>query len=160
MIVLSFYRPRLHLHLAQGLFVRILAVFILAALSVSVCLVGGLTTPFRFVEELPLQVLVLAPILEECVFRFALFEPLRRVIRKKIIMFCTNAALFSLSHAYALRVLPDSFHPFIYFQLSYTFLLGWVCAKAKDISGSLVEPILLHFIFNLMFYLAVVFWDL
>ncbi|MDH5414840.1 MAG: CPBP family glutamic-type intramembrane protease, partial [Flavobacteriaceae bacterium] len=67
----------------------------------------------------------------------------------------SNGVLFSISHLPGLWYLESAFHGFIYFQLLYTFGLGWMCAKARLESRGLLEPILLHFLFNSVFYLAV-----
>jgi membrane protease YdiL (CAAX protease family) len=98
----------------------------------------------------------LAPIIEEFVFRFAFYEILKKKVANRKTLYFLNALLFSISHAGALSVLPKEFFPFIFFQIGYTFILGWICTKAKDDSNSIVEPIILHFVFNFLFYLAVV----
>lgn len=114
-----------------------------------------LDAPFRYIENLALQIIILAPIIEELVFRHALYEVIKRSELKSIFQYFLGSLLFSISHAPALYYLPADFHSFIYFQLIYTFVLGWVIIKARERSESLLEPIILHFIFNFIFYLSV-----
>ena len=59
-------------------------------------------------------------------------------ILKNYLLLC-NAIMFSISHVPALFVLPKEFYGFIYLQLLYTFLLGWICAKARIRTGSTFE---------------------
>ena len=60
-----------------------------------------------------------------------------------------------MSHLPALWFLPEEFHGFIGFQLFYTLLLGWICAKSRVKTNGMLEPVVLHFAFNLIFYIAV-----
>jgi len=154
------HKPRLTFRLTKGVMPRGLALAATAFLSIFICLQLGLLTPFRYVDNLFIQILILAPIIEELVFRYALFEPFKLIIPNKNMLFIFNGLLFSLSHGKALTVLPTDFHSFIYFQMGYTFLLGWICSKAKFSSGSILEPILLHFTFNLIFYYSVTNYNL
>ncbi len=154
------HKPKMSLRLTKGMLPRVLAISAVAFIAIFTSLQLNLLSPFRYVDNLFIQILILAPIVEELVFRFALFEPFKLIIPNKNILFIFNGLLFSLSHGKALSVLPEDFHSFIYFQIGYTFILGWICSKAKFKSGSILEPILLHFIFNLIFYYSVVHYNL
>lgn len=114
-----------------------------------------LKSPFKFLDNPFIQMLILAPIIEELVFRGAIYELFKNTKVKIWVNNLINSALFAFSHAYALFILPDEFHPFVYFQLKYTFVLGHLCAKSRERTHGVLEPIILHFIFNLVFYIAV-----
>ncbi len=111
--------------------------------------------PFKYVDYLWLQILILAPIFEELIFRGALFIVMRRSELPKTAILTLCSILFSFSHLPAIWILPQEFHIFIGYQLFYTLFLGWVCSKARYETNGLLEPILLHFIFNLIFFIAV-----
>ncbi|MBT4792381.1 MAG: CPBP family intramembrane metalloprotease, partial [Halobacteriovoraceae bacterium] len=101
-----------------------------------------------------LQLLLLAPLIEELVFRegfVALFEKFKL---NKILILSLNSILFSLSHLPALWHLPVEFHSFIAFQVFYTLILGWICTKVRIETKGLALPIIHHFLFNLIFYVA------
>lgn len=140
----------------KNFIIRIVLVLGVALLCITILhLSEMLKSPFKFLENQFIQMLILAPIIEELVFRGAIYE-LFKVAKVKIwVNNLINSILFALSHAYALTVLPDEFHPFIFFQLKYTFVLGHLCAKSRERTYGILEPILLHFIFNLVFYVAV-----
>lgn len=139
----------------KGLIARVFAVIGAAALSIFIVNLFALKAPFKFLDHLFLQILILAPIVEELVFRQAFYGAFRKYFQKDSHNLLLNSALFSLSHLPAIWFLPAEFKPFIIAQLIYTFFLGWLCAKSRLKSGSVYEPILLHFLFNLVFYVAV-----
>jgi membrane protease YdiL (CAAX protease family) len=136
---------------------KLVATFALASFVIFLNNLLALQAPFRYVDKLAVQLLFLAPVIEEFVFRFAFFALFKRCgqsIRWQII---TNSGLFSLSHIAAIWILPAEFREFIVFQVGYTFALGWVCTKARMRHQSLIVPILMHFVFNLTFYMAIKF---
>lgn len=143
------------LGISKNILIRGPIVLVMALVCVAITHYGKLNAPFRFIENLALQIIILAPIIEELVYRHGLYEVFNRLELKKNFQFGIGSALFSIGHAPALFYLPAEFHGFIYFQLVYTFFLGWVCLKARERTNSLFEPIILHFIFNYCFYLAV-----
>lgn len=132
---------------------------ITASLAVVFCMLSigfQLASPFKYLDNLGFKLLILAPVFEELVFRGAFYELLIRVRkisqRMKIIL---NGLLFSFSHSAALLVLPEEFHQFVYVQLFYTFPLGILCSKSRERTGSFIEAIILHLIFNSAFYVAI-----
>ena len=148
--------PKMKLKVEIGIFIRLLITIALALICITITSSFNLSAPFKYVDNLFIQILVLAPIIEELVFRFAFYEMFKEKISNRKIQFVLNSLLFSISHSAALAVLPTEFYPFIFFQIIYTFFLGWICTKAKDLSQSIIEPIILHFVFNLFFYFAVI----
>lgn len=139
----------------RGLFARSVAVLGAASFSLFIINLFGLKAPFKYVDHLFLQILILAPIIEELVFRQAFFGAFQKYFHKENHNLILNSFLFSVSHLPAIWFLPPEFKSFIFVQLIYTFLLGWMCAKSRLKSKAVYEPILLHFLFNLVFYLAV-----
>jgi membrane protease YdiL (CAAX protease family) len=136
-----------------------------AVLAVAICCVlfikgVGLLTPFKFIEHQVFQLLLFAPLLEEAVFRGAFYEAFYKVHLKPDIIIMLNTILFSFSHVTGYWFLPGEFHGFITFQIFYTLILGWICSKSRFKTYGILEPILLHFLFNLVFYIGVQFFGI
>lgn len=112
-------------------------------------------TPFRLVNNLEWHLLFFAPILEELVFRQTFQRVLINSVGGKYVTSMLVAAIFAFSHLVGLSVLPVEYVPFIGFQVFYTFVLGLICGQAMLRFHSVLAPIALHFIFNLLFYIAV-----
>ncbi|MAX67573.1 MAG: CPBP family intramembrane metalloprotease [Bacteriovoracaceae bacterium] len=140
--------------------VKVFLTILVALLCVWMIKSLKLVAPFQYIEYLALQLLVLAPLIEELVFRGAFVEVCEKLRLNNKLILVSNSLLFSLSHLPALWTLPAEFHHFIGFQVFYTFFLGWVCTKSRLVTKGLVEPILIHFIFNFVFYLAVIRYSL
>lgn len=143
------------INLNKGFIIRAPSLALMALLCVYIAKWTNLNAPFRYIENLAMQIIILAPLIEELVFRHALYEVIKKSKLKMLFQYILGSLLFSLSHAPAIYYLPADFHGFIYFQLIYTFILGWIIIKARERSDSLLEPIVLHFIFNFIFYLSV-----
>ena len=139
----------------KGLFARSIAVLGAASFSLFIVNLFGLKAPFKYVDNLFVQILILAPIVEELIFRHAFYGVFNKYFRNTNHNLLLNSLLFSLSHLPAIWFLPPEFKSFIIAQLVYTFFLGWLCAKSRLKSRAVYEPIFLHFLFNLIFYLAV-----
>lgn len=114
-------------------------------------------TPFRLVTGLELHLLFFAPVLEELVFRQTFQRFLIKQVGGKYVTSMLVAAIFAFSHLVGLQVLPVDYIPFIGFQVFYTFVLGLLCGQALLRFHSVFAPIVLHFLFNLTFYLALEF---
>lgn len=110
--------------------------------------------PFRLVSNLEWHLLIFAPILEELVFRQTFQRVLISNVGGKYVTSMLVAAIFAFSHLIGLKVLPAEYVPFIGFQVFYTFVLGLICGQALLRFHSIFAPIFLHFLFNLVFYIA------
>lgn len=156
-ILVSFFvlKPKIRLNVKIGIFSRLFFTSLLALICIYCVYYFKLSAPFKYVDNLLIQILILAPFIEEFLFRFSFYEILKNKVGNGKILLFINSLLFAISHAGALSILPKEFFPYIFFQIGYTFFLGWICAKAKQDSHSIVEPIILHFVFNLLFFLAV-----
>jgi hypothetical protein len=97
--------------------------------------------------------LLVAPVLEESLYRGTWMEGMRAFVQRPWILLLTSAVLFSFSHLRVLGSVPADFRPFIEYQAAYTFLLGAACAAVRLRVG-LVAAIGMHFCFNLGFFLA------
>ena len=131
-----------------------LEVFLLAVGAVLAIWYMDIETPFRLVNNLEWHLLLFAPILEELVFRQTFQRVLVSSVGGKYVTSMLVAAIFAFSHLIGLSVLPAEYVPFIGFQVFYTFLLGLICGQALLRFHSVFAPIFLHFIFNLVFYIA------
>ena len=98
--------------------------------------------------------LLVAPILEELLFRFFLWHPAETLVKKPALTWILTSMVFSYSHFHALFFVPQEIHPFIIYQTAYTLLLGLWCGYSVLKSKSLAESMLIHFAFNLGFYLG------
>lgn len=138
----------------HGASLRLLLTIILGVLCNSIIKNSEpLVSPFGYIQNIVVQLLIMAPIFEELVFRGGIYKLFEKAIENSLYRTIINSALFSFSHGFAFFLLPEEFHNFIYFQMGYTFLLGWICTKSRERSVGIVEPIFLHFVFNLIFYL-------
>ena len=129
-------------------------VFALAVGVIGAIYYLDIQTPFRLVNNLEIHLLLLAPLLEELVFRQTFQRVLIHNVGGKNVTSMLVASIFAFSHLVGLMVLPAEFVPFIGFQVFYTFVLGVICGQALLKFQSLLAPIILHFIFNLSFYVA------
>jgi membrane protease YdiL (CAAX protease family) len=136
----------------RAFFIKLGATLVLATGSILIIKFMQWKTPFEYMDRVFLQLVILAPILEELVFRNVFYQLSNRYFKQKKWPVYFNAAIFSLSHFPAFWYLPAEFHPFIYWQLFYTFFLGLICARAMQDQKSILGPIILHLIFNFMFY--------
>ncbi len=136
-------------------FKAMLEVLALATAAIGAIWYMEIETPFRLVTGLEWHLLFFAPILEELVFRQTFQRTLVSQVGGKNITSMLVASIFAFSHLVGLTVLPVEYVPFVGFQVFYTFVLGVICGQALLRFHSVFAPITLHFIFNLMFYLAI-----
>lgn len=118
---------------------------------------GGLSIDIPFDlegTETLLFLLVVAPILEESIFRFLVWQPLQYISQRPIVPLVSTSLIFSYSHLHAIWFVPEEIQSFIFYQTVYTFLLGLACGFYIYRYSSLASAILVHFAFNLGFYLA------
>lgn len=141
--------------LNKTILIRLPIVALLGTICIYISNYLELAAPFKYIENIFLQILILAPIIEEFIFRYSIFELINKNQLPEKFQLLIGSLLFSLSHAHAIWFLPTEFHSFIYLQLCYTFVLGWIVTKARMNSGGILEPVILHFVFNLLFYISV-----
>lgn len=100
--------------------------------------------------EILIFLLIVAPILEELVFRFALWAPIETITHNRVYTLFITSFLFSASHFMAYFLVTDLYRPFVIYQTIYTFILGIGLGVARKKSG-LINPIIYHFLFNFGF---------
>ena len=135
-------------------FIAVLEVLAVAAASIFAIWYMDIESPFRLVSGLEWHLLFFAPILEELVFRQTFQRLLIKSVGGKRVTSMLVASIFAFSHLIGLTVLPVEYVPFIGFQVFYTFVLGLICGQALLRFHSVLAPIVLHFLFNLSFYIA------
>ncbi len=138
----------------RHILVSFLELIALAVATIAAIWYFDIETPFRLVQDLEWHLIILAPILEELVFRQTFQRLLVHSVGGKRVTSMLVAAIFAFSHLIGLKVLPAEYVPFVGFQIFYTFILGLLCGQALLRFGSIIIPVVMHFIFNLMFYLA------
>ncbi|MFP5490864.1 MAG: CPBP family intramembrane glutamic endopeptidase [Bacteriovoracia bacterium] len=115
----------------------------------------GMGVPYNLSAiETVIFLLVVAPILEELIFRLALWESLKAMRDEALFAIVASTLLFSLGHLVAYLVVPSSIAPFVIYQSLYVIPLSIVIGYRRHYSKSVTSAILLHFGFNLGFYLA------
>ena len=151
-------RPRLSLH---GLIKLQPIVSSMAALGagfgiLKIARATGIAVPINVSHrETVVFLLAVAPILEEFVFRFLLWKPIECAASPQTAWWATSLA-FSYSHLHAIWFVPPEYQKFLIFQMVYTLPLGLACGWILRKQKSLSSAMLLHFAFNLGFFLA--FW--
>jgi membrane protease YdiL (CAAX protease family) len=116
---------------------------------------SGIVIPFDLtVAETIFLLLILAPILEELIFRMALWEPMTAIFRKSSTIVIGTSILFSVGHLISLWAVPEQFRVFVLYQTLYVILLGLGAGWRRLATGSPTASILVHFGFNFGFFIA------
>ncbi len=111
--------------------------------------------PFDFSStETRVLLLLVAPILEEAVFRLVLWEAFATVFRKPLWVLLATTALFSLGHAAAYNFVPEIYRGFVLYQVLYVTLLGLAAGFRRRDEGCWNSAVFVHFGFNLGFFFA------
>jgi membrane protease YdiL (CAAX protease family) len=104
--------------------------------------------------ETIVMLLVVAPLLEESIFRFFLWDPIEWLSRRPLVAWIVTTLVFSYSDLHAIWFVPKEIQMFVIYQTVYTLGLGLACGyfvcKCRSIGGAIA----IHFSFNLGFYLA------
>lgn len=116
---------------------------------------SGIAIPFDLtVTETIFLLLILAPILEELIFRMALWEPMKTIFKKPSTIVIGTSILFSVGHLMSLWAVPEQFRVFVLYQTLYVILLGLGAGWRRLVTGSVTAAILVHFGFNFGFFIA------
>ncbi len=122
----------------------------------------GFAHPFGEVNlKLIFLLLIVAPILEESLYRVGFWNVLSRIpiLSSKdhsasIALTVMTALLFSLAHFEAVFVVPVEFKVFVVYQSLYTFILGLILGEMRrrlSFGQGWGAVIFAHFLFNLGF---------
>ena len=116
---------------------------------------SGLEIPFDFQStELIFLLLILAPFLEEMIFRMALWEPIQAISGSPATTLTLTTLFFSIGHLIAWGSVPMAYKPFVLIQALYVILLGLGAGYRRMKSESVLPAIGVHFGFNLGFFVA------
>ena len=111
--------------------------------------------PFEFKSATNIiLLLVVAPILEELIFRLALWEAVDEINQNKEVQIWISSILFSIGHLISFYMLPPDYRPFVMYQAVYVVILGIGASKMRQESKGIIGSILVHFLFNFGFYLG------
>lgn len=109
--------------------------------------------PFDFRPfEIKVMLLLIAPILEELIYRYALWELFDNLTENNEIKIWFSSIMFSIGHLLAMFMIGPEFRPFVLYQAIYVVVLSIACSKIRIETKSILSSILLHFLFNLGFY--------
>jgi membrane protease YdiL (CAAX protease family) len=116
---------------------------------------GMILIPFNFnSNKLVVMLLLVAPVLEELIFRMSLWEAVDDLLKDKEIQVFVSTFLFSIGHLLAIFVIPPEFRPFVAYQGVYVLILGVGASLMRISKNSVLAAILVHFGFNFGFYLG------
>jgi len=114
----------------------------------------GIVIPFNYESsEVLLFLLFIGPILEEFVFRGALWRVLEELKIHRALVAIFTTIIFSVAHLYEYLSVPEAYQPFVIYQGAYTLVLGMACAYLRMGFG-LRFAMLAHLFFNAGFWLA------
>lgn len=145
-------RPNFSIKYEKGDISLVVATIILAIGSIFSLKSLNLGNPFSFIPALFINLVLIGPIVEEFIFRYIFNNFYSKVPWKRHL---TSGFIFSTSHSLSLFFAPKAWYSFFYLQISYTFILGIICSMAFN-KGKVTKPILIHIIFNFIFYLVTI----
>jgi membrane protease YdiL (CAAX protease family) len=129
--------------------------FIAGFLVNKLCIPLELKSPINLNNGLVLFfLLIYAPLVEELIFRMAIWQSIRAWIKQPWVLIIATSALFSFSHFYAYFTIEDEFKNFVLYQTGYTFGLALYLGYRLKQGKALFFTMLLHFFFNLGFAIA------
>lgn len=135
-----------------SLLIKSVLMFLLGVATLKLATHSGFTIPFDLSnKEVIFLLLIIGPILEELIFRFALWEWFDNFVKNQEIQIWMSTFLFSISHFMAIFMISPDLRPFVLLQSFYVIVLGTVLSKVRQESNSFLPSILVHFAFNLGF---------
>ncbi len=117
--------------------------------------ISGITIPFDITHlTTTLLLLIVAPVLEELIFRYMLWIAVEKFIKKPEWQIWISAIFFSLGHVIIMMTIPMEFRAFVLYQAAYVLVLSIGASYLRMKSKGMLAPITVHFLFNLGFYLV------
>jgi membrane protease YdiL (CAAX protease family) len=104
-----------------------------------------------------LQLLIVAPVLEELIFRGVAWEVLKKYRAKKILCTALLILVFSVAHLESLLHVPSEYYGFLIYQSLYVVPLSLLCILSRYKNEPLATAMVIHFFFNLGFFLCGIF---
>jgi len=105
-------------------------------------------------KETIFLLLFLGPILEELIFRMALWQAIQAIGRNAGLTLVATTLLFAAGHFAAYWFVPAPFRGFVIYQTAYVVLLGFALGGRRLSSNAVLPCLFMHFGFNLGFLLA------
>lgn len=155
--ILAYYHKQVKLFGALKLrwILEIIGCGILGFLIYKLAPVIGVRVPFDLEEtQIIFELILLGPLLEELLFRGALWYCLKDLFPNNRVVLFTTSALFAWGHFFAFFFVPIEIGQFVIFQTIYTFLVSLWWGKRFISSGALSTPAIYHIVFNLGFFIA------
>jgi len=156
-LVICLYRD--HLKLKSSFNRRLLIQFIVALFfGFGIYRFAGylhIGIPFDFTShETILFLLLIGPILEEFLFRQALWSAMQVMADNRLVAFIGTSALFVFGHFFSYFFLPKEYQPFILYQTAYVSIIAlwWGFNILKR--GVITTTVILHIAFNFGFYMG------
>jgi membrane protease YdiL (CAAX protease family) len=145
-------------------YIPFMVISFFALINIFLIKIFSLKTPFQLIQNGFWTIVILAPIVEEFLFRLHFPNILKVIIKnlhkKKLTLFIdhiwASSFLFSFSHSIGIWILPQEYRAFVILQLLYTLILGRILMKLFEKYKTLFVPILGHIVFNFIFYLLLV----
>jgi membrane protease YdiL (CAAX protease family) len=155
--LIFFFRPSYTLRVSKmNLYTMIFGFTAICTLVIlGLLIILEIKHPFHFLENPFLQLVIIAPLLEELIFRGALGGYQLKFFNDFRFNWAINGLVFSFSHLLGYWVVPEEYQTFIWVQVFYTFLLGALCYRSLEKTRNVLFPIGIHLVFNLMFYLFI-----
>lgn len=97
---------------------------------------------------------IFGPVLEELIFRMALWQAFESLCKSKWLAMVGTTFLFAAGHFSAYWFVPEQFQGFVIYQTAYVILLGVAVGIRRYRSGAVSPCIFMHCGFNLGFFLA------
>jgi membrane protease YdiL (CAAX protease family) len=113
----------------------------------------GLTIPFDLKsQETVVFLLFIGPLIEEGLYRHALWFPLQDIFGNRFLVVIGTAVIFAAGHFAAYYGVPAVLQSFVIYQTAYVLVIGiwWGIVRAQKDSVAATLP--LHVLFNLGFY--------
>lgn len=115
----------------------------------------GIPIPFDLRDGHTLLLLLgVAPVLEELIFRMALWESFSAFSRKVRFALIGTTLLFAGGHFAAYPFVPEAYRGFVIYQTLYVLVLGAVAGLRRSKTGAVAPAIGVHFAFNFGFFLG------
>lgn len=137
----------------RGAVPLVLATGVAGALVALVSDLRGIQVPFQIEDSMTrLQLLAVAPVLEELLFRGLFWRAFEKLGASPRMVAVAVSVMFSLAHLEAYGRVDSAGQGFVVYQTLYVILLSAACGFLRIRSGRVTLPVVAHFLFNLGFY--------
>lgn len=152
LISIALFKDKFNIKSKNGKTKHYLRYLVGGMITITFCKLFSTKIPFDLNASGIIVFLVLiAPILEELIFRFSLWHAFESLNGTKQFALMLTTILFSLAHFKAVLLIAPAFLTFVAFQSVYTLVLGYRLGLRYDKNRNILEVIILHMLFNLGF---------